>query len=128
MRALVLHAAGSLWPARLATAARATGTAPGRDDARVALRDAAQRLARLADGPEVGPDGSAALVSSIVDELHATERAVASLVGELAGQEPDSAGVPAPRTGDADRAERDGARDDDAVWTTTGSLPPAELT
>ncbi|HVU72519.1 MAG TPA: hypothetical protein VHE83_06125, partial [Mycobacteriales bacterium] len=91
-------------------------------DARVAVRDAAQRLARLADGPAVARDGSAALVASIVDELHATERAVASLVGELAGQDPESAGVPAQRSSE----DIAGARDEESVWTTTGSLPPAD--
>ena len=130
VRALVLHAAGSLWPARMTAATHAAGNAVPRGDARVALRDAAQRLARLADAPEVGRDGSATFVACVVDELHATERAVASLVGELAGQEPESSGVPAQRVAGDEAAlpgdARDEVRDEEAVWTTTGSLPPAD--
>ena len=77
----------------------------------VTLRESAARLARLATVPD-GADP----VGSIVDELHAVERAVASLLGAIAlAADPDLAvagsGSPAPA---GTRASED--------WTTTGLL------
>src|SRR5262249_56398599 len=70
----------------------------------VVLRESSDRLARLANRFD-GPDP----VSQIVDELHAVERAVASLLGAIAlAQPPES--VP--------RAE--------SAWTTTGRLEPVD--
>ncbi|MDX6285321.1 MAG: hypothetical protein QOG53_806 [Frankiales bacterium] len=86
----------------------------------VVLRESANRLARLAAAP-AGEDP----IGDIVDELHAVERAVASLLGAIAlAAEPDLASdlraaasevpvVPAAR----------GVSD----WTTTGVLEGADL-
>ncbi|MCA1824116.1 MAG: hypothetical protein LC640_07590 [Frankia sp.] len=81
----------------------------------VVLRESASRLARLASAP-AGPEA----VTEIVDELHAVERAVASLLGAIAlAAEPDLASaafaVPA---GTASRP--------DPEWTTTGVLAAVE--
>jgi hypothetical protein len=66
----------------------------------IVLRESSDRLARLANRFD-GPDQ----VSQIIDELHAVERAVASLLGAIAlAQPPES----------APRAE--------SKWTTTGRL------
>lgn len=75
------------------------------------LRESAARLARLATTP-AGPD----IVVDIVDELHAVERAVASLLGAVAlAADPDlgrlDPHVPAPRSQE---------------WTTTGVLAEVE--
>jgi hypothetical protein len=67
----------------------------------VVLRESADRLARLANRFD-GPDP----VSQIVDELHAVERAVASLLGAIALAQP------APETVPLAASE----------WTTTGRL------
>jgi hypothetical protein len=70
----------------------------------IVLRESSDRLARLANRFD-GPDP----VSQIVDELHAVERAVASLLGAIAlAQPPESV----PRT--------------DSEWTTTGRLEPVD--
>jgi hypothetical protein len=71
----------------------------------VVLRESSDRLARLANRFD-GPDP----VSQIVDELHAVERAVASLLGAIALAQPAPEAAP--------RAE--------PVWTTTGRLEPAD--
>jgi len=81
----------------------------------VVLRESASRLARLAMSPE-GEDP----VGDIVDELHAVERAVASLLGAIAlAAEPDLASEirTAPGNGPVAAATR-GIND----WTTTGTL------
>lgn len=73
------------------------------------LRESSARLARLATG---GPEQ----VAQIVDELHAVERAVASLLGAIAlAADPDVARVPGelPNGMPAATAEQ---------WTTTGVL------
>lgn len=89
------------------------GTAP----ALVVLRESANRLSRLAyafDGPDP--------VSEIIDELHAVERAVASLLGAIAlasdAQLAGDGGVDATGAFTSPRAE--------AEWTTTGRLEPVE--
>jgi hypothetical protein len=70
----------------------------------IVLRESSDRLARLANRFD-GPDP----VSQIIDELHAVERAVASLLGAIAlAQPPES--VP--------QAESE--------WTTTGRLEPVD--
>ncbi|MFL6240105.1 MAG: hypothetical protein ACJ735_11505 [Actinomycetes bacterium] len=101
-------------------AARALGdlgahTAP----ALVVLRESANRLARLAMTPE-GDDP----VGDIVDELHAVERAVASLLGAIAlAADPELAGEF--RNVDVGRpavAQTRGISD----WTTTGTLDLAD--
>ena len=86
--------------------------------AMVSLRESAARLGRLATMPE-GPDP----VGDIVGELHATERAVASLLGAIAlAADPelaralDSDELALPDTQSPVRAA------DDDVWTTTGVL------
>ncbi len=96
-------------------AARALGdigahTAP----ALVVLRESANRLARLATAPD-GDDP----VGDIVDELHAVERAVASLLGAIAlASDPDiAAEVRDVATGPVIAPTR-GISD----WTTTGTL------
>jgi hypothetical protein len=96
-------------------AARALGdlgayTAP----ALVVLRESAERLSRLAFS-FTGPDP----VRDIVDELHAVERAVASLLGAVAlTSEPELIG-----TADDHRAPTVGT---DSEWTTTGRLDAVE--
>ncbi len=86
--------------------------------AMVSLRESATRLSRLATVPE-GPDP----VGDIVGELHATERAVASLLGAIAlAADPELA-----RAMDSDELARHDAGAparpaDDDVWTTTGVL------
>jgi K+-sensing histidine kinase KdpD len=70
----------------------------------VVLRESADRLARLAKGFD-GPDP----VSEIVEELHAVERAVASLLGAVAMAQPN-------RQNDRPTSE----------WTTTGRLESAD--
>jgi hypothetical protein len=76
------------------------------------LRDSASRLSRLAG------TGDAAVVSDIVDELYAVERAVASLLGAIAlAAEPDLANALTP----ADLQMSGSRRFDD--WTTTGVVP-----
>jgi hypothetical protein len=71
----------------------------------VVLRESSDRLARLANRFD-GPDP----VSQIVDELHAVERAVASLLGAIALAQPALEAAP--------RAESE--------WTTTGRLESAD--
>ncbi|HSV66792.1 MAG TPA: hypothetical protein VLJ59_12895 [Mycobacteriales bacterium] len=70
------------------------------------LRESADRLARLANGFD-GPDP----VSDIIEELHAVERAVASLLGAVAMAQP----------------ERQPERIPTAEWTTTGRLESADV-
>lgn len=76
------------------------------------LRDSARRLSSLASGP-AGPEA----VGHIVGELHAAERAVASLLGALAlttvHEFSDAAGLDSPPR---QRAVEE--------WTTTGVLSP----
>ncbi len=80
----------------------------------VVLRESAERLSRLAFS-FTGPDP----VRDIVDELHAVERAVASLLGAVAlTSEPELVG-PA----DDRRAPSVGS---DSEWTTTGRLDAVE--
>src|SRR5262249_28285060 len=70
----------------------------------IVLRESSDRLARLANRFD-GPDP----VSQIIDELHAVERAVASLLGAIAlAQPPESV----PRS--------------ESEWTTTGRLEPVD--
>lgn len=85
--------------------------------AMVSLRESATRLSRLATMPE-GPDP----VGDIVGELHAAERAVASLLGAIAlAADPELA-----RALDSDELAMPDAAPahvpDDDVWTTTGVL------
>jgi hypothetical protein len=82
------------------------------DPALRVLRDSANRLARLASGDGT-PD-----VDDIVDELHAAERAVASLLGAIAlAAEPELVlGMT------EDDAHLAGARRTFDDWTTTGVL------
>jgi hypothetical protein len=85
--------------------------------AMVSLRESAARLGRLATMPE-GPDP----VGDIVGELHATERAVASLLGAIAlAADPELA-----RALDSDELAMPDIKPahvpDDDVWTTTGVL------
>jgi hypothetical protein len=86
--------------------------------AMVSLRESASRLSRLATMPE-GPDP----VGDIVGELHAAERAVASLLGAIAlAADPELA-----RALDTDAMAAPDAEiriPDDDVWTTTGVLEP----
>jgi hypothetical protein len=86
----------------------------------VVLRESANRLARLAAAPD-GEDP----VGDIVDELHAVERAVASLLGAIAlAAEPDLAtdvqapAAAVPPVASATRGVSD--------WTTTGVLEAAD--
>ena len=82
--------------------------------AMVSLRESAARLGRLASMPE-GPDP----VGDIVGELHAAERAVASLLGAIAlAADPELAALD---TQELAPATATAAADDD-VWTTTGVL------
>jgi hypothetical protein len=86
----------------------------------VVLRESAARLAKLATAPE-GEDP----VGDIVDELHAVERAVASLLGAIAlaadsDLTREFANAPVP---DKPAAPVRGVTD----WTTTGVLEGAEL-
>lgn len=86
--------------------------------AMVSLRESASRLSRLATTPE-GPDP----VGDIVGELHAAERAVASLLGAIAlAAEPDLAR--ALDTNEVVLPASDTPVPDDDVWTTTGVLEP----
>jgi hypothetical protein len=85
--------------------------------AMVSLRESATRLSRLATMPE-GPDP----VGDIVGELHATERAVASLLGAIAlAADPELA-----RAMDSHELAMPDSKPahvpDDDVWTTTGVL------
>jgi hypothetical protein len=87
----------------------------------VVLRESANRLARLASTPE-GEDP----VGDIVDELHAVERAVASLLGAIAlaadtdlADDVRNAAVSGP-VGAATRGISD--------WTTTGTIDLADQT
>ena len=81
--------------------------------AMMSLRESAARLGRLASMPE-GPDP----VGDIVGELHAAERAVASLLGAIAlAADPELAALDTQELAPATTA----AADDD-VWTTTGVL------
>lgn len=77
------------------------------------LRESAARLARLAAAPD-GADP----VADIVEELHAVERAVASLLGAVVlAAEGDIRGAPgAPAAGQPEASGRAGD------WTTTGVL------
>jgi hypothetical protein len=87
----------------------------------VVLRESANRLARLATAPE-GEDP----VGDIVDELHAVERAVASLLGAIAlASDPDLGDDLrlAAASGPAVSSTR-GVSD----WTTTGTIDLAEQT
>lgn len=86
--------------------------------AMLTLRESAARLARLATMPE-GSDP----VGEIVGELHAAERAVASLLGAIAlAADPELAGSGAPRhEAIALPAARSPEKD---TWTTTGVLEP----
>jgi hypothetical protein len=87
----------------------------------VVLRESANRLARLAAAPN-GDDP----VGDIVDELHAVERAVASLLGAIAlAAEPDLAGDMG--AADYDTPTVPAARGV-SDWTTTGVLEGADLT
>ena len=99
------------------SAARALGDIGAETSANlVMLRESASRLARLAapSRQDLDPRG----VSEIVDELHAVERAVASLLGAIAlAAEPDLAGA-AGAMADLPAARRSV----DAEWTTTGVL------
>lgn len=80
------------------------------------LRESSARLARLAARPD-GADP----VGRIVDELHAVERAVASLLGAVAlAADPDLAAVEHSVAGRLPAAPT--ARPE-AEWTTTGLLP-----
>jgi hypothetical protein len=82
--------------------------------AMVSLRESAARLGRLAAMPE-GPDP----VGDIVGELHAAERAVASLLGAIAlAADPELAALDTHELEPATQA----APADDDVWTTTGVL------
>lgn len=102
------------------SAARALGDIGAETAANlVMLRESASRLARLAapSRADLDPRG----VGEIVDELHAVERAVASLLGAIAlAAEPDLVGA-AGAMADVPAARRAA----DAEWTTTGVL--AEL-
>jgi hypothetical protein len=87
----------------------------------VVLRESANRLARLASTP-AGEDP----VGDIVDELHAVERAVASLLGAIAlaadtdlADDLRNAAVSGP-VGAATRGISD--------WTTTGTIDLADQT
>jgi hypothetical protein len=85
--------------------------------AMVSLRESATRLSRLATMPE-GPDP----VGDIVGELHAAERAVASLLGAIAlAADPELA-----RAMDSQELAMPDSKPthvpDDDVWTTTGVL------
>ncbi len=83
------------------------------------LRESAVRLARLAAQPG-GPNP----VGDIVEELHAVERAVASLLGAIAlAAEPELHGIDADGSGLVGADGR--AAEDD--WTTTGVLAGADL-
>ena len=84
------------------------------------LRDSATRLAHLAGGSS-GTSGEEA-VTDIVDELHAVERAVASLLGAIA-----LAADPSLRDLDDEFSDTalPGRRDED--WTTTGLVNKSEL-
>src|SRR4051794_27326321 len=87
----------------------------------VVLRESANRLARLATAPE-GDDP----VGDIVDELHAVERAVASLLGAIAlSADPDLADEirTAAAAGPVTSSSR-GISD----WTTTGTLDLTDQT
>jgi hypothetical protein len=82
--------------------------------AMVSLRESAARLGRLASMPE-GPDP----VGDIVGELHAAERAVASLLGAIAlAADPELAALDTQELAPATAT----AVPDDDVWTTTGVL------
>jgi hypothetical protein len=83
----------------------------------VVLRESAERLSRLAYSFN-GPDP----VREIVDELHSAERAVASLLGEVAlASEPEFvAGA------DTSSGSHGGLRVD-SEWTTTGRLEAFEI-
>jgi uncharacterized membrane protein len=75
------------------------------------LRDSAARLSQVATTLD-GPDP----VADIVDELHAVERAVASLLGAVAlAADPDLAGCLVPEIASLPAGEE---------WTTTGVLRP----
>lgn len=103
--------------AEIAGAAGPGGLGPQSGPALTLLRDSAHRLSSLAAGPN-GSDP----VGEIVEELHAVERAVASLLGglamatalELADRVEVSQADPSP----AQRAAQE--------WTTTGMLHCAE--
>lgn len=83
------------------------------------LRESSARLARLAARPD-GTDP----VGRIVDELHAVERAVASLLGAVAlAADPDLAAVEHSVAG---RLPAQPAERAEAEWTTTGLLPAQE--
>jgi hypothetical protein len=86
----------------------------------VVLRESANRLARLAAAPD-GDDP----VGDIVDELHAVERAVASLLGAIAlAADPDLASdIRAAAAATPVVQTTRGVSD----WTTTGVLEGAEL-
>ena len=87
----------------------------------VVLRESANRLARLAAAPD-GEDP----VGDIVDELHAVERAVASLLGAIAlAADPDLASdIRAAASATPVVPMARGVND----WTTTGVLEGADLT
>jgi hypothetical protein len=89
----------------------------GTEPALTVLRESAGRLSRLAyafDGPDP--------VSEIVDELHAVERAVASLLGAIAlASDPGVAQGGAGTVAGAPPVPRA-----DTEWTTTGRLETAE--
>ena len=102
------------------TAARALGDIGAETAANlVMLRESASRLARLAAPSRADLDTRG--VGEIVDELHAVERAVASLLGAIAlAAEPDLAGAAGAMANMPMQR-----RSTDAEWTTTGVL--AEL-
>ncbi len=78
------------------------------------LRESANRLSRLASSYD-GPDQ----ITEIVTELHAVERAVASLLGAIALASDAVAAADDP----ADRASATGRSETE--WTTTGRLEDA---
>jgi len=87
----------------------------------VVLRESADRLSRLAYS-FTGPDP----VSDIVDELHAVERAVASLLGAIALASEADLGEDRHRHRPGGRPARVVARAE-SEWTTTGRLDPADV-
>ncbi len=111
------------------------------DPALALLREASRRLGRLADatGQEMSPDEA---LPALLDEVHAVERAVASLLGAAAlavdGDESSRNAVslpgrqvPGPRTSDETHVHAAGAASPNAsvsgpgrpAWTTTGTQP-----
>ena len=85
------------------------------------LRESASRLARLAASPTAPGD-----VSNIVDELHAVERAVASLLGAIVLAAEPSFGPGLSDDGAAPTADSTAPRVALPEWTTTGVLTAQE--